>query len=109
MSPKLSIGVLETRHDAKLKQLADKLKKRFPKLPIYLLGDSLYGCELVFRICRQKRWSYIVVFKKGRTPSLWKDARRKCRRRPDHKNVQTLTNKGGRQRWKIENQGFNTS
>ena len=143
-------------------RLADKLKKLFPRLPVCLLGDSLYGCEPVFRICRQKRWSYIVVFKKGRTASLWEEARGKCRRRPhnvktaecsdgtvqhfswadylphgkeithavfcnencadgsekqwawvtdhrpDHNNVQTLTNKGGRQRWKIENEGFNT-
>ncbi|MCF7853305.1 MAG: hypothetical protein K9N51_00795 [Candidatus Pacebacteria bacterium] len=27
--------------------------------------------------------------------------------RPNHKNIETLTNKGGRQRWKIENEVFN--
>ena len=53
----------------------------------------LDGCEPVFRICRQKRWSYIVVFKKGRTPCLWEEARRKCRRRPH--NAKTAKRRDG--------------
>ena len=163
--PICNSGTSYDKQDCELKafpRLADELKRRFPKLPMCLLGDSLYGCEPVLRICREKQWSYIIVFKKGRTPLLWERARKKRDRRPsnratgkaedgtvqhfswatcldhgqetvhavfceeerpggtisnwawitDHRpragNIETLTNKGGRLRWKIENEGFNS-
>ena len=55
-------------------RLAAKLKELYPRLPICLLGDSLYGCAPVMDICERMRWSYIVTFKEGRTPALWKRA-----------------------------------
>ncbi len=152
------------KQDCELKafpRLAAQIKRQFPKLPICLLPDSLYGCEPVFRLCRRMGWSHITVLKKGRTPSLWKRACETCARhpqnartlklrngtvqtfrwanglkhgretvhaifcdqttkagkithwawttdhRPDQHNVHILANKGGRLRWKIENEGFN--
>jgi hypothetical protein len=152
------------KQDCELKalpRLAAWLKRRFPRLPMCLLMDSLYGCQPVIKLCREKGWSYIIVFKEGRTPALWRKAvraaesatanrktvhRRKgtlqhyqwttdlkyrretvhavfCREhrpnakptqwawvtdhRPDQGNVDRLANKGGRLRWKIENEGFN--
>lgn len=155
------------KQDTELKafpRLAAQIKRQFPKLPLCLLLDSLYGCEPVFRLCRQMGWSHITVLKKGRTPALWKRAREACDRHPENtralkllkrrrENVQTfrwatglkhghetvhaifcdqttkagkvthwawvtdhrpdehtvhiLANKGGRLRWKIENEGFN--
>jgi hypothetical protein len=155
------------KQDCELKafpRLAAQIKRQFPKLPLCLLLDSLYGCEPVFRLCRQMGWSHITVMKKGRTPYLWKRAREDCDRhpantrtlkvlthrkecvqtfrwaaglkhghetvhaifcdqttkagkttrwawvtdhRPDEHNVHILANKGGRLRWKIENEGFN--
>ena len=155
------------KQDCELKafpRLAAQIKRQFPKLPLCLLLDSLYGCEPVFRLCRQMGWSHITVLKKGRTPALWKHAREACHRhpentstlkllkhkketvqtfrwapglkhgretvhvifcdqttkagkvtqwawvtdhRPDEHNVHILANKGGRLRWKIENEGFN--
>lgn len=142
-------------------KLATELKKRFPRLPMCLLLDSLYGCEPVFRLCREMTWSHITVFKKGRTSALWQRAATVCKHnpgnrktvrrkdgtlqtftwatklkhghevvhavfceqttrkgitthwawttdhRPDEHNVHILANKGGRLRWKIENEGFN--
>ncbi|OPZ23997.1 MAG: hypothetical protein BWZ02_03005 [Lentisphaerae bacterium ADurb.BinA184] len=142
-------------------RLAAWLKQRFPRLPMCLLMDSLYGCRPVMKLCREKGWSYIIVFKKGRAPALWRKAVRAaeaapanrktvhrrggivqhyqwatdldyrqetvhavfCREhrpgtkptqwawitdhRPDRENVDRLANKGGRLRWKIENEGFN--
>jgi hypothetical protein len=145
-------------------RLAEQLKRQFPKLPIRLLLDSLYGCEPVWKLCRQMGWSHITVLKKGRTPGLWKRACEACGRhprntlslkllkrhrqtvqtfrwaaglkhggetvhaifcdqttqagklthwawatdhRPDRHTVHILANKGGRLRWRIENQGFN--
>lgn len=152
------------KQDCELKafaRLAADLKRRFPRLPICLALDSLYGCEPVFRVCRQMNWSHVTVFKKGRTPALWAraleakdrhpqqtktaklsngtvqtftwatglkhgretvhaifcDERTKhgtskhwawlTDHRPDQYNVHILANKGGRLRWKIENEGFN--
>lgn len=34
-------------------RLADSIKKMFPRLPICIMGDSLYACEPVFSICRK--------------------------------------------------------
>jgi hypothetical protein len=155
------------KQDCELKafpRLAAQIKRQFPRLPLCLLLDSLYGCEPVFRLCRQMGWSHITVLKKGRTPALWKRAREACGRhpenahtlkrlkrnketvqtfrwatglkhghetvhaifcdqttkagkvthwawvtdhRPDLHTVHILANKGGRLRWKIENEGFN--
>jgi hypothetical protein len=143
-------------------RLAETLKRRFPQLRICLPGDSLYACQGAFEICRQNGWSFIAVFKEGRTPDLWRRAVAKRDRqvanrkrtvradgavqsfswatkleyqgtnvhamfcdeeapdgtpgrfawvtdwRPNHDNIEQLTNQGGRQRWKIENEAFNS-
>jgi hypothetical protein len=72
------------------KRLAVTLKKKYPKLPICLLGDSLYTCEPVFEICNNNGWKYLMRFKEGRI-----------------KSVADEIIYFGRSRWKIENQGFN--
>lgn len=55
------------------KRLAAKIKKKYPRLQICLLGDSLYACEPVFKICNEYRWKYLLRFKEGRIKTLWKD------------------------------------
>ncbi len=52
------------------KRLAAKLKKKYPKLPICILGDSLYACEPVFEICGNNTWKYLMRFKEGRIKSI---------------------------------------
>jgi len=52
------------------KRLAAKLKKRFPRLPIILLADSLYATEKVMEICRKNHWDFIIRYKAGRIPSV---------------------------------------
>lgn len=37
-------------------RLAPKIKKWFPQLPFCLLGDSLYVCEPVIRLCEKNKW-----------------------------------------------------
>ena len=47
----------ERKQDCEIKafkRLSKKLKKRFPRLPIILLADSLYACETAMNICRDK-------------------------------------------------------
>ena len=142
-------------------RLAAELKARFPRLRMCILADSLHGVKPFFDVCAKMNWNYIVVFKEGRTPALWKRAVEKrdgsklnrkiveggegivkeyswsaclehgghtvhavfCNEkpvkgktgrwawltsiRPQSCNIEKLTDKGGRLRWKIENEGFN--
>jgi hypothetical protein len=53
------------------KRLAQRLKKKYKRLPICILGDSLYGVEPIFQICNKNNWKYILRFKEGRTKSIW--------------------------------------
>lgn len=52
------------------KRLAKKIKSTFKRLPICLLGDSLYACEPIFDICEKNKWKYIFRFKEGRIASV---------------------------------------
>jgi len=64
------------KQDCELKafaRLAEKIKARFPHLPICLLGDALYCCGGVIEICNRNKWGFIITFKKGRTPALWNE------------------------------------
>ena len=52
------------------KRLAAKIKKDYPRLPICILGDSLYACAPVFQICANNRWAYLIRYKDGSIRSL---------------------------------------
>lgn len=132
------------------KRLAKNLKQTFKRLPICLLGDSLYACHPVFDICEQNNWKYIFRLKEGRLKNITTEfqaikslEKTKKDDKPfwvnhmsfNDKNVHLLeavveakgkkqqllfitNNKiternvdklilAGRNRWKIENEGFN--
>ena len=55
------------------KRLAASLKKMFPRLPICLMGDSLYACEPVFEICKKNNWEFLTRYKDGSIPTLAED------------------------------------
>jgi hypothetical protein len=55
------------------KRLMKKLKYKFRKLPICLLGDSLYACEPLYKLCNEYSWKYIFRFKEGRAETLWNE------------------------------------
>lgn len=55
------------------KRLAAKLKSKYPRLPVCILGDSLYACEPVFEICTKNEWKYLIRFKEGRIKSVAKE------------------------------------
>lgn len=55
------------------KRLAIQLKSMFPRLPICILGDSLYACDPVFEICKDKKWEYLIRYKDGSIPTLAKE------------------------------------
>lgn len=52
------------------KRLEKKLKKEFPRLPICILGDSLYASEPVFDVCKKNDWAYLIRYKDGSIPSI---------------------------------------
>jgi len=52
------------------KRLAEKIKKSYPRLPICILGDSLYACAPVFQTCKENQWEYLIRYKDGSIPSL---------------------------------------
>jgi len=67
------MGEEKIKQDCEMKafaRLAEKIKKNYPRLPILLLGDSLYACEPVIKICRDYGWDYLLRFKDGRIPSI---------------------------------------
>lgn len=67
------MSVEEIKQDCETKafqRLATKLKKAFPRLPICIMGDSLYASEKVFQICDNNEWNYLIRFKDGSIPSV---------------------------------------
>lgn len=165
------------KQDCELKafyRLANRLKARFPRLPICLLLDGLFAGGPTFSICEENRWKYMIVLKDDDLPSVNGEFKSLCKLEPhhrrhlkieqphqtieqqyrwsndiyyrdsnnqdhhlnvlecletiinkqgeatttkfkwvtnfklNHQRVIPLTNSGGRTRWKIENEGFNT-
>jgi len=63
-------------------RLAPKLKAAFPSLGICILGDSLYACAPLMRICEDNNWDYVFTFKEGRTARAYADAQDQMRAFP---------------------------
>jgi hypothetical protein len=53
------------------KRLMKKLKYKFRKLNICILGDSLYSCNPMYELCDEYNWKFIFRFKEGRAKTLW--------------------------------------
>jgi hypothetical protein len=53
-----------TKQDCELKafyRLADRLKKRFPRLPLCLTMDGLFAGGPTFELCKKSGWKYVIV------------------------------------------------
>jgi hypothetical protein len=64
------------KEDCELKsfaRLSVRLKEEFPKLPLCLVADSLYGCQTVVATCKQFDWMYVLTLKEGRQPTTWEE------------------------------------
>jgi len=154
----------EDSQDCEIKagyRLLKKIKKKYPQLNICILADSLYANKEIMQLCKDYGWKYIITFKKGSIPNVYKEFELlkrlakgnnkieinkkdkqeiewindiehethqvnivECReiKKKNNKektfcyisnfkitkeNAEYLVNKGGRLRWKIENEGFN--
>jgi len=169
-------GEHPSTQDCELKafyRLTERLKQRFPRLPICLVLDSLFAGGPTFTLCQRYGWKYIIVLQEGDLPSVHEEFNALTRLAPENhlrfhtglqsrtqqdfrwvndiayvdsqrrehslavveclesepegdggrrttrfkwvtnfavseRRVITLANQGGRLRWKIENEGFNT-
>lgn len=66
----------EEKQDCEIKafrRLAEKIKKEYQRLKIIISGDALYACKPVIDICKENEWKYIIRFKEGAIPSLYKE------------------------------------
>jgi hypothetical protein len=94
----------EVKQDCELKafaRLAKDLKAQFPQTRLCIGGDSLLACGPVFAICTANKWSFVLTFKEGRTPALWKEFQSLLKLCPDNRLVAHLPNKKTKQtfRW----------
>ena len=55
------------------KRLAQKIKEEYPRLKIIISGDALYASKPVMDICKENGWKYIIRFKEGAIPSLYRE------------------------------------
>lgn len=65
-----------SKQDCELKafaRLAPQLKKDFPQLRLCLCMDALYANRVALDICRENHWKYIIVFKEGSLPAVWRE------------------------------------
>jgi hypothetical protein len=159
----------QRKQDCELKaadRLLRRIKKTYPQLRFVLSLDNLYACGRLFALAEELGWAFVVTFKEGRTPALWREYRALLQACPDNrlvrdwadrprqefrwvnqldyvdsenrpwrlnglectetsadgavgyfawltglpvgqKTVEEIALKGGRYRWKIENEGFN--
>ena len=56
-------------------RLAEKIKKRFPRLPILISADGLYVSQKILQICKDYGWDYIIRYKEGSASSIAKEYR----------------------------------
>ena len=62
-----------TKQDCELKafyRLAERLKQRFPRLPICLLLDGLFAGGPTFSICEKNHWKYLIVLQEDDIPYI---------------------------------------
>ncbi|MFN2249597.1 MAG: hypothetical protein ACK2U4_21090 [Candidatus Promineifilaceae bacterium] len=62
-----------SKQDCELKafyRLAERLKQRFPRLPICLLLDGLFAGGPTFSICEKYHWKYLIVLQEDDLPFI---------------------------------------
>lgn len=82
------------------KRLMKKLKYKFRKLNICILGDSLYSCEPIYKLCDEYNWKLILRFKEGRARTLWTEIQT-IKGIENAENTSNLTCKNGEMNWDL--------
>ena len=66
----------EIKQDCELnasKRLLPNFKKKYPRLPIRIIADSLYPSESLIKMCEELEYEYIFVLKDKKMPTLTKE------------------------------------
>lgn len=66
----------EEKQDCEIRgfyRLSYKIKKFFRRLKVILVADGLYSCGPVIEKCREYNWDYMIVIKKDRLETVWKE------------------------------------
>ena len=82
------------------KRLMKKLKYKFRKLNICILGDSLYSCEPIYKLCDEYNWKFIFRFKEGRAKTLWAEIQT-IKGIENNENTSNLTCKSENMDWNL--------
>ena len=73
------------KQDSELKafyRLVERLKARFPRLPICLLLDGLFAGGPTFARCQEYGWKYLIVLRDDRLPSVNQEFEALCELEP---------------------------
>ena len=68
-----SMGAEKIKQDCEIKacqRMVKKLKKRFPKLPVCIVVDSLYVSKPFLQLCADVKWPTIIRYKSGAYPEI---------------------------------------
>jgi hypothetical protein len=82
-------------------RLAPRLKATFPQMPMCLLLDSLYLGEPVMALIEDNGWKYVITFKEGSAPAVWREFEALSRMCPENRLARTY--KGARQKFRWVN------
>ena len=66
----------EIKQDCELnasKRLLPNFRKKYPRLPIRIIADSLYPSESLIKMCEELEYEYIFVLKDKKMPTLTKE------------------------------------
>jgi hypothetical protein len=93
----------DRKQDCELKALSrllPVLRRDFPQLSLCLAGDSLYACGRTLQLAQDHGCAYVLTFKPGRLPAVWRDFQSLLTLCPENTLERPLDN-GGRQvyRW----------
>ena len=53
-------------------RLAARLKKLFPRQAFCIVGDALYCSHPIMDLCRRNKWEFVLTFKEGSMPKVYK-------------------------------------
>ena len=53
-------------------RLAARLKELFPRQAFCIVGDALYCSRPIMETCRKNKWEFILVFKEGAMPKVYR-------------------------------------
>lgn len=54
-------------------RLSERLKKRFPRMPLCVIADALFCTASIADRCVEYGWKYVVTLMEGRQPGMWEE------------------------------------